>query len=162
MKKIVLLLSIFLVGAVLWACGSKSVPVEKPSLPETAPQPQATIKEPREIKREETLRQAEKEGKVRIYSFLAVRMREELGKGFKNRFGLDVEWTTGSGTELVQKILTERRAGLSLADMALFGATEKISALKPAGLLDPIEPELLLPEVTDTSKWLNNELPQGR
>lgn len=159
MNRIILILGIFILGALLFACTTKGIPSREPAGPEALPKPPVTDKGTWAVKWEESLREAKKEGKVNIYSFLAANMRQELGKGFNKRFGINVEWTTGSGTELVQKILTEKRAGINLADITLTGSTDIIARLKTAGGLDPLDKELLLPEVTDTSRWLNNELP---
>lgn len=108
---------------------------------------------------QKSLKESVKEGKVVIYSALGPPTRNALSEGFKKRFGLEVEWTPGSGSDISQKLLTERRAGLFLVDLFAVGSSNPMMELKPAGALDPLEPELLLPEVTDSNKWLDNRLP---
>ena len=49
--------------------------------------------------------------------------------------------------------MAERRAGKFLWDVCLCGPTTPFTALYPAKALDPIKPALLLPEVTDVTKW---------
>lgn len=108
---------------------------------------------------QKSLKEAGKEGKVVIYSALGPPTRMALSEGFKKKFGLEVEWTPGSGSDISQKLLTERRAGLFLVDLFAVGSSNPIVELKPAGALDTMDPELLLPEVTDLSKWMDNKLP---
>ena len=56
------------------------------------------------------------------------------------------------------RIIAERRAGKYLADLYSggLGGRSFFDFLK-TGVLDPIKPVLLLPEVVDGSKWLNGE-----
>lgn len=64
----------------------------------------------------------------------------------------------GRGPELFQKLNSERRAGLYLADMWLNGGAVPLTELKPKGILDPIPPIFLLPEVTDSKLWWGNKI----
>jgi len=57
------------------------------------------------------------------------------------------------GSERISRILSERRAGKYLADILIGGAGSAQSGLLKSGLLDPIKPALVLPEVLDVSKW---------
>jgi iron(III) transport system substrate-binding protein len=60
--------------------------------------------------------------------------------------------------ELMPRIIAERRAGKYLADLYSggLGGRSFFDFLK-AGVLEPIKPLLLLPEVLDGTKWLNGE-----
>jgi iron(III) transport system substrate-binding protein len=49
--------------------------------------------------------------------------------------------------------MSERRADKNLADLYLNGMTTGYNVFYKAKVLDPIPPQLILPEVTDASKW---------
>lgn len=112
-----------------------------------------------EIRWDRALSEAKKEGKVVIYSGLGPPTRRALSEAFKKKYGLEIEWTPGSGSDISQKLVSERRAGLFLADLFAVGSSIPVVELKPQGVLDPVEKELLLPEVLDSNKWLDNKLP---
>lgn len=160
MKKIKMFSGIFYIALLAFSCTPGSVPQEKLSLPgPLAQEPQSAPKEPWELKWDGILREAKKEGRVNIYANLAPTLRNKFSESFKNRFGLEIEWTIGGGSEIGQKIFSERRAGLYLADISLHGSSTLLTLLKPSGILEPLEPKLILPEVKDSSKWLYNEFP---
>ncbi len=112
-----------------------------------------------ELHWEQTISSARKEGKVSIYASIAPTLRDPLSKLFSQRYNMPIEWTLGQTPEITQKILTERKAGLFLVDIVLSGSYPAITTLKPEGHLEPIEPELLLPEVTNPNMWRGNTLP---
>ena len=77
---------------------------------------------------------------------------------FKRDFpGINVVAVTGRGTELTNRIMAERRAGKFLADVYSGGTNSLYNTLYKGKALDPLKPVLMLPEVTDTSKWYGNE-----
>ncbi|MDZ4247396.1 MAG: extracellular solute-binding protein, partial [Dehalococcoidia bacterium] len=71
----------------------------------------------------------------------------------------DVNFVVGRPPELVQKLESEANAGLFLADVINLGGGSSLTMLKPKGLLKPIEPELILPEVKDPKSWVIGKLP---
>lgn len=110
----------------------------------------AVMKQGWEIEWEKVVEAAKKEGKVSVYNQWGATARIEIARAFKEKFGIDIEFTSvGKGTELVTKMENERRAGLFLADLIGTGNTTMLTEMKPAGFLAPIEPMLILPEVTD-------------
>jgi iron(III) transport system substrate-binding protein len=58
----------------------------------------------------------------------------------------------GLGTDTVQRIVAERRAGKYIADLYLSGTATGMLAHEMK-ILAPIKPALILPEVADSSKW---------
>lgn len=160
MKRIALLLGILLVGVMLFACAPKGVPVEKPLAPELQEQkPQITGKEAWEVEWEKTLNAAKNEGKVVTYTTAGSEVRIALAKAFKSKYGIDLEFVTGKGVELSEKLFRERGAGLYLGDIYMAGPTTILFTLKPKGTVDPLLPVLILPEVTDTKVWYGEKLP---
>jgi len=72
---------------------------------------------------------------------------------FQQRYGIAVEYQGFQGPEFPPRVETERGAGQYLWDAFIGGTTSIITALKPIGALDPIQPALILPEVTDLKNW---------
>lgn len=104
---------------------------------------------------EKTLQAARKEGKVVIYSGSTYNY-EKLFSEFQKKYPeiKVVFGALGSGSEVPQRIMTERRAGKYLADLFIGGASTIHLTLHKGKALDPIKPALILPEVIDKSKWL--------
>src|SRR5258705_9559483 len=103
---------------------------------------------------EQTLAAAKKEGQVTVYIY----RYEGLLQDFKREFpGINVVAVTGRGNELTNRIMTERRAGKHLVDVYSGGTNSLYNTLYKGKALDPLKPLLILPEVTDTSKWYGNE-----
>ena len=57
------------------------------------------------------------------------------------------------GAQIVQRLISERRGEKISADVVSTGANATYQQLYPAKVLDPIKPALILPEITDASKW---------
>lgn len=69
--------------------------------------------------------EAKKEGAVVIYSSVGPEVRQTLGSFFKQKFGINVEWTMGRSGELAERILTEQRAWLYVPDVWLNGDLQR-------------------------------------
>jgi len=108
---------------------------------------------------EDTVAAAKKEGEVTVYFIGTPNARETITKGFKNRFGINVNFVVGTPAEIVQKLDSESKAGLHYADAINLGGGSSLTMLKPKGLLKPLEPELILPEVKDPKAWRIGKLP---
>lgn len=80
--------------------------------------------------------------------------------GFQKQFPeIKVDLTIfGGGARLVSRVLTERRAGKYQWDVYTGGTTTAIEHLIPAGVLDPIRPALILPEVVEPRKWFGGQI----
>jgi len=102
---------------------------------------------------DKTVAAAEKEGEVTIYG----QSRAGVGKAilaFKDAYPkIKINFIGGSGSDLSKKIMAEKRADKHLVDISVGGAGTMVLVYHRAGLLMPIPPQLMLPEVTDQSKW---------
>ena len=112
---------------------------------------------------EQTLAAARKEGQVNVYIY----RYEGLLQDFKREYpGINVVAVTGRGNELTNRIMAERRAGKYLADVYSGGTNSLYNTLYKGKALDPFKPLLVLPEVTDLTKWFGNEhryaVPDGK
>jgi len=97
-----------------------------------------------------TVAAAEQEGEIAFYT---------LGddhtylKGFEKQFPkIKVKLVPGKGSDLLSRIMAERRGGKHLADVARIGNTSPY-LLYQAKALQPIASAFILPEVKDESKW---------
>jgi iron(III) transport system substrate-binding protein len=98
---------------------------------------------------------AEKEGQVTVYGPPGVTYQNAIGAFQSSRPKIKLVYVPGSGTDNAQRLLAERRAGKYLADAFIGGSGTLIEVLYDGRLLDPMPPALILPEVKDTSNWLN-------
>lgn len=106
-----------------------------------------------------TLAAAKKEGTVNVYSSWAPAARVALTKAFKEKYGINVEFTPfGRGAEFIAKYQTEKNAGLVMADVFGIGASTLLVGAKPAGFLGSIEPMVMLPEVLELKSWRGGTL----
>ncbi|MDP2718845.1 MAG: extracellular solute-binding protein [Dehalococcoidia bacterium] len=144
---------------VLAACGGWNTPAHYVPT-QTVPPTAVALGETWQTRWDETVAMAGKEGRViMVYATISPKVRSTIGKAFKDRFGIEIEFVTGEASELTLKLRGERQVGLYLGDVVLAGAGPLITSMSPAGLLDPLPPVLILPEVVETKKWQSGVLP---
>jgi len=107
---------------------------------------------------EQTVKAAKEEGKVVVSSSPGTVVRDVLTQPFEKKFGIKVQHSGGSPNKLVSRVRLERAAGKYLWDVVVQGTTTAITSFKPMGVLDPVEPALILPEVKDPKHWLEGKL----
>lgn len=162
MIKNIILISFVYLSSFHLSCAPRIAPVEKPlALKDLIQETQVTVKAPWEAEWDNVLQRATKEGKLFAYATggVVLVLSDVLMREFKKKFGIDIHITSGRGGEISQKLFAERRSGLFLADIYIGGAGTSINVLKPAGVMEPLEDILILPEVTDSNVWLNKVLP---
>jgi iron(III) transport system substrate-binding protein len=102
---------------------------------------------------DKTVAAAEKEGEVTIYG----QSRAGVGKAilaFKDAYPkIKINLVGGSGSDLAKKIMAEKRADKHLVDLSIGGGGTMVLVYHKAGLLQPLPPQLILPEVVDQTKW---------
>jgi ABC-type Fe3+ transport system substrate-binding protein len=99
-----------------------------------------------------------KEGEVRLWGEQEI-THADIIAAFNKEFPF-IKAVTVSGRvgDLMPRIIAERRAGKFLGDIYSGGlGGRSFYDFHKAGVLDPLKPVLLLPEVVDVSKWLNGE-----
>ena len=99
-----------------------------------------------------TVEAAKQEGQVTIYGTRGYQLIVDEGVFQKTYPGIKVVTFSSSTSAFMQRILAERRAGKNLADIAIAGG-DSLSILYESKHLKPLVPALVLPEVTDQSKW---------
>jgi len=102
---------------------------------------------------------AKKEGTVSVMSSVGgAEPRKGLTESFQKKYGINVDYFSASGSAMVSRIKTERAAGQFQWDIFIGGTSTPMFGLKPDGILDPVEPALILPEVKEGKNWLGGKL----
>lgn len=144
------------------ACAPKAAvsPAPAPAPASVAPAQEAPkpVQASWEREWERTLAAAKKEGSVVVAGTAGGPVRSALVGEFKKAQGISVEWISGRGVDTSEKLFAERRAGLYLADVYIGGSGTSLTSLKPAGVFQPLEPALILPEVLDPKVWRGGKL----
>ena len=99
-----------------------------------------------------TVQAAKREGQVTVYisGYGATLDAGHFQKDFPD---IKLLVVTGQSGQLGPRIVSERRAGKYLADVSSAGANPHYQLFYAAKMLEPIASALILPEVTDQSKW---------
>lgn len=157
-----LLIVVGMAAFVLAACSPKTVstpaPVSQgPALTREGKEP---LKQGWEADWQRTLQEARKEGTVSVYATLLGPPLREQASAFKQKFGIDLEITTGRGSDMAQKFIRERAAGIYIADTVISGLNTFFGAVKKSGSIVPMQSIPILPEIVDPKLWyLGNTLP---
>ena len=108
---------------------------------------------------DKVLSEAKKEGKVVVWGPPGELIRRGMVEGFKKAFpDIAIEFAGARGGEQATRIKAERDGGIYSVDVLLSGTSTAMSQMKPMKALDPIEPALILPEVTEVKNWRGNSL----
>ena len=113
---------------------------------------------------EKTIEAAKKEGRLTVYGSHQITHPDIIGP-FNKEFPFIKVVTVSGRTNLLHRIIAERRAGKYLTDLFAYGPGMSVR-MYFAKFLAPVPPLLILPEVTDVSKWYGGKHhykdPEGR
>ena len=101
---------------------------------------------------------AKKEGKVKVSLPASAEKKKQVEEQFKKRYGIEVETFTARGSSAVRRMADEFKAGVRSFDLHIGGSSSIVSGMLDEGILDPIEPWLVLPEVKDPKQWWGGHL----
>lgn len=105
---------------------------------------------------EQTVAAAKKEGQVTIYHTRGP--FDNVFADFNKRYpGIKLVSVVGRGGDLISRIMSERRAEKYLTDIYLGSSGTPMDVLYPAKMLEPVQPNLILPEVRDPSNWFRKQ-----
>lgn len=156
----------FAIGAVFLfyflACSTgEKAAVSSPSVDQAKPVKEiASSRAQWEEKWATVLAAAKKEGTVSNYTLWRPEVRNALVRAFKEKYGISLEFTSfGRGAELLAKMQAEKRAGIYAVDVVGAGATTLLASMKPYGVLGPIRPLFMLPEILEPKNWIENTIP---
>jgi iron(III) transport system substrate-binding protein len=96
---------------------------------------------------------AKAEGGVTVNTFPGSANQQALLEFSKAYPDIKLEQTTLVSSALAPRILQERQAGIYTWDVLHQPTTTSLQVLKPAGVLDPIKPAIVQPDVTDEAGW---------
>lgn len=82
---------------------------------------------------------AKKEGKVIIYGTIVPQVMKLIQKGFEGEYGVKVEYWRGDATKVIDRVLTEWRAGKPNFDVVI-GARGPLALGKPEGVFAKYSP----------------------
>lgn len=139
-----------LTSFLIWSCTARTG--QNPEKPPPAPSIIAAYESAGknwQLKWDETLKAAKKEGVVVMLNSAGAETREAMAPPFAKKYGIQLDYIAARGPEMSQKLLTERKAGLYTVDIYMGGANTPTVTLKPAGVFDPLEQAFLIPEMTD-------------
>jgi iron(III) transport system substrate-binding protein len=109
-----------------------------------------------QVEWDRTLAAARKEGQLVLYGSADY---EKLFAEFNKKYPeIKIVGVFGRGADVAKRFMAERRGEKYLADLYVNGMTTGYNVFYKAKALDPIPPVLVLPEVTDTSKWWQGKL----
>jgi iron(III) transport system substrate-binding protein len=107
---------------------------------------------------DKTVEAAKKEGQLVAGIPASAELRKAITESFKSRFpGIELEVTTSRGPTNASKIAAEHAAGMRYFDLLISGTSTPFNLLN-AGILDPVEPLLILPEVKDPKRWFGGHI----
>jgi iron(III) transport system substrate-binding protein len=95
---------------------------------------------------------AKKEGTVVVAIPPVAELRKQLETAFKEKFGIDIELVPAPGPANANRIASEQKAGVRYFDALVVGTGTAVT-LAHDGMLEPIEPNMILPEVKDPKNW---------
>jgi iron(III) transport system substrate-binding protein len=103
---------------------------------------------------EQTLAAARQEGTV-VIALPVGGLWRDWARRFERAYpGISVDASGFAGRDFVPRVLGERRGDIFNWDVYVGGPESAYAQMKPEGVLDPLKPALVLPEILDDGKWL--------
>ena len=107
---------------------------------------------------ERTIEAAQKESKLVAAIPASAELRKVIGEIFPKRFpGIELDLTNARGPSNASKIAAEHAAGVRYYDLLISGTATPFSLLN-AGILEPVEPLFVLPDVKDPKRWFGGHI----
>jgi iron(III) transport system substrate-binding protein len=109
---------------------------------------------------------AQQEGTVAVLGPPTPELRRRAPEAFQQRFGITLEYIGQASGDYGARLASERSAGVYSADVVVAGANTMYEVLAGSGqiengvmgMLAPLRPALILPEVLDTAKYRTGKL----
>jgi len=99
-----------------------------------------------------------KEGKVVASIPPSAELRKGMELAFTRRYGIGVEFVPARGGAIIQRMISEARAGVQYFDLHIGGTESAVTGLLAEKALEPVEPYFVLPEVKDPKQWWGGHL----
>ena len=101
---------------------------------------------------EKSLQEAKREGKLVAGIPARAELRKQLEAVFKPKFGIDMELLPARGPQNASRIAAEYKAGVKYFDVFI-GGSGTFESLAEAGMVEPLDAMLILPEVKEPKSW---------
>ena len=159
----VFVLLVAAVGLLAAACGSDPTPTPRPTatpVPEAIATPTPAMSA-FEMEWEALVAAAQEEGELQTFICcgLGRAVEQDVLPAFEDEFGIDATNSTGASSQQVNKVVAERNAGEFTLDVWIGGLATVTDILIPDGIVGPIKPLVIHPEVLDESKWYRGFVP---
>ncbi|MEK7216755.1 MAG: ABC transporter substrate-binding protein [Chloroflexota bacterium] len=129
-------------------------PAAAPASPAVSPSRPAPQKAAWENEWDKVVEAGKKEGKVVIQTPAGAGYRPAIDAFAKAYPAIEPEQQAfPDSNAFIPKITGERQAGIYNFDVAATTVTPMIQIFKPQGIIDPLKPVLILPEVVDDNAW---------
>ncbi len=102
---------------------------------------------------DKVLEAAKKEGKVVASIPPTPELRKLMEIAFTRRYGIATEFVPARGGAIIQRMVSEAKAGAQYFDLHIGGTESIITGLLPENVLDAVDSYLILPEVRDPKYW---------
>ena len=109
--------------------------------------------QPKPMEWDKIVEAAKKEGKVVASIPPSPELRKLMEIAFSRRFGIGVEFVPARGGAIIQRMVSEAKAGVQYFDLHIGGTESVVTGLLPEDVLDPVEPYFVLGEVRDPKQW---------
>lgn len=96
---------------------------------------------------------AKTDGKLVISIPPSGEFRKALEGNFGKRFGISLELVPARGATLITRMVDEAKAGVAYFDLHIGGTESAVRGLLSEGILDPVDPWIVLPEAKDARNW---------
>ncbi|MSP39677.1 MAG: extracellular solute-binding protein [Deltaproteobacteria bacterium] len=96
---------------------------------------------------------AKTDGKLVISIPPSGEFRKALEDNFGKRFGISLELVPARGATLITRMVDEAKAGVAYFDLHIGGTESAVRGLLSEGILDPVDPWIVLPEAKDARNW---------
>lgn len=147
------LVALALIVAGAWGCGANPATTPPPAAPVSGVPPRGPVAQ---SDWEKTVAEARTEGQIMLYN--ASTKYDMAAARFKEKYGIVLDSLSLNSGQIAERMSREYKAGIYNVDVISTG-TGGVRLLKPLGLLAPLENALVLPEVLDPSKWIENKFP---
>ena len=102
---------------------------------------------------EKIVEAGKKEGKVVASIPPTPELRKLMEIAFTRRYGIATEFVPARGGAIIQRMVSEAKAGAQYFDLHIGGTESIVTGLLPENVLDAVDPYLILPEVRDPKYW---------
>jgi ABC-type Fe3+ transport system substrate-binding protein len=96
---------------------------------------------------------ARKEGKVVASIPPSPELRKGMQLAFTRRYGIEAEFAPARGGAIIQRMVSEAKAGVQYFDVHIGGTESAVASLLAEKVIEPVEPYFILPEVKDPKQW---------